>query len=63
MNVQFINAHTHAQDTQSVPHSHDGEHGHTHEHLDNAGKFSERDLPEYSSRNFQERGFTIGIGG
>lgn len=28
-----------------------------------AGKFSERDLPDYSSRNFEERGFTIGIGG
>jgi hypothetical protein len=27
------------------------------------GKFSERDLPEYTSRNFEERGFTVGIGG
>lgn len=27
------------------------------------GKYSERDLPDYSSRNFQERGFTVGIGG
>jgi len=40
-----------------------GEHGHTHEHLDHPGKFSERDLPEYTSRNFEERGFTVGIGG
>ena len=38
-------------------------HGHTHEHLDDAGKFSERDMPDYSGRNFTERGFTIGIGG
>ena len=27
------------------------------------GKFAERDLPDYSSRDFEERGFTIGIGG
>lgn len=27
------------------------------------GKFSERDLPDYSARGFEERGFTIGIGG
>ena len=27
------------------------------------GNFSERDMPDYSSRNFEERGFTIGIGG
>ncbi|KAJ7808865.1 P-loop containing nucleoside triphosphate hydrolase protein [Mycena olivaceomarginata] len=72
MSVQFINnlsssgaaPHTHSHD-QDGAHSHDhgGDHGHTHEHLDHAGKFSERDLPDYSSRNFQERGFTIGIGG
>lgn len=28
-----------------------------------SGKYSERDLPDYSSRDFQERGFTVGIGG
>jgi len=44
-------------------HDHGGEHGHTHEHLDHAGKYSDRDMPDYSSRNFDERGFTIGIGG
>ena len=27
------------------------------------GRFSERDLPEYTARNFEERGFTVGIGG
>ncbi|KAG8806598.1 hypothetical protein FRC17_004912 [Serendipita sp. 399] len=27
------------------------------------GKYGERDLPDYSSRDFVERGFTIGIGG
>lgn len=70
MSVQFINnlsqpsqAHSH-EPGDVVPHTHDhGDHGHTHEHLDHPGKFSERDLPDYSLRNFQERGFTIGIGG
>ena len=28
-----------------------------------SGKYSDRDLPDYSARNFKERGFTIGIGG
>ena len=27
------------------------------------GKFGERDLPDFSSRNWAERGFTVGIGG
>jgi len=31
--------------------------------IHNTGKFSERDLPDYSLRNFEERGFTVGIGG
>ncbi|KAF9046481.1 CobW/HypB/UreG, nucleotide-binding domain-containing protein [Panaeolus papilionaceus] len=73
MNVQFINnlsgneaeaGHSHSHGTDAHSHSHGpGDHGHTHEHLDNAGKYSERDLPDYSSRNFEERGFTVGIGG
>ncbi|THG99580.1 hypothetical protein EW026_g2794 [Hermanssonia centrifuga] len=28
-----------------------------------ARKYAERDMPDYSSRNFEERGFTVGIGG
>ncbi|OCH91124.1 urease accessory protein UreG [Obba rivulosa] len=69
--VQFINnlstsaaqaAHTHEHGGQTHSHS-PGEHGHTHEHLEHPGRFSERDLPDYSSRSFEERGFTIGIGG
>lgn len=27
------------------------------------GKFAERDMPDYVARNFEERGFTVGIGG
>jgi len=55
-------SHSHADG--GLIHSHAGqEHGHTHEHLEHPGKFAERDLPDYSNRNFEERGFTIGIGG
>ncbi|AFR92807.1 urease accessory protein UreG [Cryptococcus neoformans] len=39
------------------------EHGHTHEHLEHAGKFAERDMPDYTGRNWTERAFTVGIGG
>ncbi|PBL04132.1 urease accessory protein UreG [Armillaria gallica] len=72
MNVHFINnlassaapeEHTHSHEGASHEHNHGGEHGHTHEHYNNAGKYSDRDMPDYSSRNFEERGFTVGIGG
>ncbi|KAJ3505287.1 hypothetical protein NLJ89_g7496 [Agrocybe chaxingu] len=77
MNVQFFNSlsstdansgHSHSHDhgadhSHTHDHSAPGEHGHTHEHLEHAGKYSERDLPDYSSRDFEERGFTVGIGG
>ncbi|KAF5315096.1 hypothetical protein D9619_007017 [Psilocybe cf. subviscida] len=73
MSVQFINnlngrengaAHAHDH-SDGHTHSHDGpgDHGHTHEVLEHAGKYHERDLPDYSQRNFEERGFTVGIGG
>ncbi|KAI0349472.1 urease accessory protein UreG [Trametes cingulata] len=70
--VQFINNLSGASGTGAFTHSHGSgpshshgpdEHGHTHEHLDHPGKFAERDMPNYSSRNFEERGFTVGIGG
>lgn len=57
--------HSHAH-SGSHDHSHDHgtqEHGHTHEFMEHPGKFAERDLPDYSQRNWDERGFTIGIGG
>ncbi|OJA21493.1 hypothetical protein AZE42_03280 [Rhizopogon vesiculosus] len=70
MSVPFINNlssstnQPHSHELGGALHTHDlGEHGHTHEHLDHPGKFAERDLPDYSLRNFQERGFTVGIGG
>ena len=39
------------------------QHGHAHEHLEHPGKFAERDLPDYTGRDWNERAFTIGIGG
>ena len=46
-------------------HDHGGaqEHGHTHEHMDHPGKFTARDLPNFEGRDWDERAFTIGIGG
>lgn len=64
--------HSHAHDHHSTPISNNTnsglsqaaiEHGHAHEIMEHAGKFTERDLPDYSMRNWEERAFTIGIGG
>ncbi|KAG0257131.1 hypothetical protein BG011_004152 [Mortierella polycephala] len=41
----------------------DIEHGHRHEQIDAAGKFVERVLPVYENRDWDERAFTVGIGG
>src|SRR5579863_2841346 len=41
-------------------HSHDGN-GHTHEPMEHAGQFHERDAP--LNRDFHQRAFTVGIGG
>lgn len=62
--AQGVTSHSHEHGNSSHTHAHGPEeHGHTHEHLESAGKFSEREMPSYSSRNFEERGFTVGIGG
>lgn len=46
-------------------HSHDGikDHGHSHEILDGPGSFLGREMPIIEGRNWQERAFTVGIGG
>ncbi|KAL8280221.1 hypothetical protein RQP46_007335 [Phenoliferia psychrophenolica] len=64
-------AHQHDEHSHSHSHDHDHDHehhgadphGHTHELMEHPGKFSERDLPDHSGRNWKERAFTIGIGG
>lgn len=38
------------------------QHGHTHEHMEHAGIFCERDVAK-SGRNWSHRAFTVGIGG
>jgi len=38
-------------------------HGHTHEHMDNPGEFDKRDPPLDEKRDWDERAFTVGIGG
>lgn len=50
-------------------HSHDGsgfsaaEHGHTHEKLDGPGSYLGRELPLIEGRDWNDRAFTVGIGG
>ncbi|KAG0232074.1 CobW/HypB/UreG, nucleotide-binding domain-containing protein [Mortierella sp. GBAus27b] len=41
----------------------DIEHGHRHEQIDTAGKFVERTMPVFENRDWDERTFTVGIGG
>jgi hypothetical protein len=65
-------SHSHDRD-HSHGHSHDhdyhsngvsaADHGHTHEILDGPGSYLNRELPIVEGRDFNERAFTIGIGG
>ncbi|OBZ71630.1 putative urease accessory protein ureG-like protein [Grifola frondosa] len=68
--VQFINnlpssvasqpSYSHTHNDEGHQHSHGpGDSGHTHEHLDHPGKYADRDMPNYGTRNWEERGFTI----
>ncbi|PSN61224.1 urease accessory protein ureG [Corynespora cassiicola Philippines] len=55
-------AHSHSHDGPS--HSHGGDdHGHTHEILDGPGSFLGREMPIIEGRDWEDRAFTIGIGG
>ena len=57
-----MSSHDHAHD--GVSHSHPGgDHGHTHEVLDGPGSYLGRDMPTFEGRDWNERAFTIGIGG
>lgn len=45
-------------------HTHDGDaHGHTHEILDGPGSYLNREMPVIEGRDWNDRAFTIGIGG
>ena len=65
-------AHTHSHEASGAngapahAHSHSmgaNEHGHTHELMEHPGKFKERAVPDHSNRDWNERAFTVGIGG
>ncbi|KAJ4297642.1 hypothetical protein N0V90_005536 [Kalmusia sp. IMI 367209] len=55
-------SHTHSHDGASHSHA-GGDHGHTHEILDGPGSFLGREMPIIEGRNWEERAFTVGIGG
>lgn len=63
-------------ETSHLHHSHDGsssqshshsfnpaEHGHSHETLDGPGSYTLREMPLVEGRDWNERAFTVGIGG
>ncbi|EAT85234.1 hypothetical protein HBI56_073390 [Parastagonospora nodorum] len=57
-------SHSHSHDGPS--HSHENaaaDHGHTHEILDGPGSFLGREMPIIENRDWEDRAFTIGIGG
>ena len=59
-------SHTHSH--EGISHSHPtvvsaAEHGHSHEILDGPGSYLGREMPIIEGRNWEERAFTVGIGG
>lgn len=61
-------SHTHSHEGVGAGHSHDpvaaaAEHGHTHEILDGPGSYMGREMPIIEGRNWDERAYTVGIGG
>ncbi|KAF2749154.1 urease accessory protein ureG [Sporormia fimetaria CBS 119925] len=58
-------SHSHSHDSHPHSHSHDGatDHGHTHEILDGPGSYLGREMPIIEGRDWEDRAFTVGIGG
>ena len=57
--------HSHG-DLASHSHSHEfdaAEHGHSHEILDGPGSYANREMPMIAGRDWNERAFTVGVGG
>ena len=50
-------SHSHSQESNAV------EHGHSHEILDGPGSYTLREMPLIAGRDWNERAFTVGIGG
>lgn len=55
--------HSHSHDAGDHSHSHGGDHGHSHPIMDHPGIFAKREATDYSKRDFNERTFTVGLGG
>lgn len=64
-----LHTHSHAHDGSAAnTHSHPNgfnaaEHGHSHEILDGPGSYMGREMPIIEGRDWNERAFTVGIGG
>ena len=57
-------AHTHSHEGLSHSHPTDvADHGHTHEIMDGPGSYLGREMPIVEGRDWNERAFTVGIGG
>ncbi|KAF2689696.1 urease accessory protein ureG [Lentithecium fluviatile CBS 122367] len=56
-------SHSHSHDGASHSHGGAADHGHTHEILDGPGSYIGREMPIIEGRNWEERAFTVGIGG
>ena len=58
-------SHSHSHEGAGHAHSHDGAdaHGHSHEILDGPGSYLGREMPIVEGRNWDDRAFTVGIGG
>jgi hypothetical protein len=55
---------SHSHSHEGASHSHEAaDHGHTHEILDGPGSYLGRELPIIEGRDWEDRSFTIGIGG
>ena len=62
--MDYVQTHSHEGGSHTHSHSHNGgEHGHSHEIWPNAGSFVNREKPIDVGRDWQERAFTVGIGG
>lgn len=64
----------HSHDDSDAPHTHShsdpngndfsaAAHGHTHEILSGPGSYTDREMPLIEGRDWNERAFTVGIGG
>ncbi|KAI9774181.1 MAG: hypothetical protein M1839_001883 [Geoglossum umbratile] len=53
---------SHTHEVGGIGHSH-ADHGHTHEILDGPGSYIGREMPIIEGRDWNERAFTVGIGG